>query len=263
MEWIASMELWSQCTDCSSSCPLATAVWVNRVTRAAKHPPCRLARRSINLPYNSLHRYLSEFSVFGSAIWSLLILDFLPILLVFSVTSVCSHWTSALSCFPDVPRPTGTHSAWSCVSSAFRTIRAVTLVFLKCIGSLPCFSLPNFSTRPVNDPRQPNSHIPFLTRSYSSLSRSDSRALGRHFSTYIVCVYFFLIFASPKFDSSTFSAGNLSTFSIQAGDVGWENTEEEKSIHAFVWELLNSQFQEKSHSVSGWSKPAGEGSFRE
>lgn len=83
MEWIASMELWSQCTDCSSSCPLATAVWVNRVTRAAKHPPCRLARRSINLPYNSLHRYLSEFSVFGSAIWSLLILDFLPILLVF------------------------------------------------------------------------------------------------------------------------------------------------------------------------------------
>lgn len=64
MEWIAFMELWSQCTGCTYSCPLATAIWVNRVTRAAKHPPCRLARRRINLPCISLHRYLPEFSVF-------------------------------------------------------------------------------------------------------------------------------------------------------------------------------------------------------
>lgn len=42
---------------------------------ATKHLPHRMARRSINLLCNSLHKYLTEVSVFGSATQSPLITD--------------------------------------------------------------------------------------------------------------------------------------------------------------------------------------------
>lgn len=105
------------------------------------------------------------------------------------------------------------------------------------LDSLPWFSLPNFGAKPANGLRLPSSQIPFLSHSYSRFSRPVTRALGRHFLTCVFCLPVLLPeFCKPHSCPSAFGAANLNLphSLYHAGDVGWENTDGEKNILAFV-----------------------------